>query len=79
MNIVSEVWVVKRPFTPKNSREAQSRRALISGTAGSVLERFDLAIYGTMSATVFPVVFFAGQTEETTALVTHGTTRGNII
>ena len=36
----------------------QARRALASGTLGSALEWFDFAVYGAMSATVFPVLFF---------------------
>ncbi|QJY44514.1 MFS transporter [Pseudonocardia broussonetiae] len=36
----------------------QSRRALASGAFGATLEYFDFALYGAMSATVFPVVFF---------------------
>ncbi|MCG2623369.1 MHS family MFS transporter [Arthrobacter sp. I2-34] len=36
----------------------EARRALASGTLGSALEWFDFAIYGALSATVFPQLFF---------------------
>lgn len=38
---------------------AMARKAVISGTVGSALEWFDFAIYGTLSATVFPALFFS--------------------
>jgi MFS family permease len=36
------------------------RRAVVSGSIGSALEWFDFAVYGALSATVFPVLFFPG-------------------
>jgi MFS family permease len=36
-----------------------SRRAVVSGALGSALEWFDFAIYGALSATIFPALFFA--------------------
>jgi MFS family permease len=36
----------------------QARRAVLSGAAGSALEWFDFAVYGALSATVFPTLFF---------------------
>jgi MFS family permease len=47
---------VEPPSIPRAPQ--QSRRALTSGAFGATLEYFDFAIYGAMSATVFPVVFF---------------------
>lgn len=44
-----------RPSTPA---PPQARRAVVSGTFGAALEWFDFAIYGAMSATVFPALFF---------------------
>ncbi|MEV0949004.1 MFS transporter [Promicromonospora sp. NPDC050249] len=37
----------------------QRRRALASGTLGSALEWFDFALYGALSATIFPALFFS--------------------
>ncbi|MBG6238440.1 MFS family permease [Mycetocola sp. CAN_C7] len=36
-----------------------SRRAVVSGALGSALEWFDFAIYGALSATLFPILFFS--------------------
>jgi len=47
----------KAPSIPPTPTR-QSRRALTSGAFGATLEYFDFALYGAMSATVFPVVFF---------------------
>jgi MFS family permease len=35
------------------------RRAVVSGTLGSAFEYFDFAIFGALSATLFPTLFFA--------------------
>ena len=35
-----------------------ARRAVLSGTFGTALEWFDFAVYGTLSATLFPHLFF---------------------
>lgn len=40
-------------FDPKTSRTA-----VVSGTFGTALEWFDFAVYGTLSATLFPQLFF---------------------
>ena len=53
---------VRRPALHRAPAEPQARRAVVSGTAGSVLEWFDFAVYGAISATVFPVVFFGEMT-----------------
>ncbi|MFK4296635.1 MFS family permease [Arthrobacter sp. GAS37] len=49
---------VKRPPRTRMPASPQAKRAVVSGTFGSALEWFDFAVYGAMSATVFPVVFF---------------------
>ncbi|GAA4287645.1 MFS transporter [Georgenia daeguensis] len=41
-------------------RRAQKRTAVVSGAIGSALEWFDFAVYGALSATIFPVLFFSG-------------------
>src|ERR1041384_8219824 len=52
-----------RPDTAPESPEAGSgtptaRRAVVSGALGSALEWFDFSVYGALSATVFPQLFF---------------------
>ncbi|MCA4131623.1 MFS transporter [Arthrobacter sp. M4] len=49
---------LKRPVRTRTPAPRQAKRAVVSGTFGSALEWFDFAVYGAMSATVFPVVFF---------------------
>ncbi|MFC5064813.1 MFS transporter [Actinomycetospora atypica] len=51
----------------------QSRRALTSGAFGATLEYFDFAIYGAMSATVFPAVFFERSDPSTALLASFAT------
>ncbi|HWD06129.1 MAG TPA: MFS transporter [Amycolatopsis sp.] len=53
----------------------QSRRALTSGAFGATLEYFDFAVYGAMSATVFPAVFFE-RTDHSVALLASFATFG---
>ncbi|MFJ5979225.1 MFS transporter [Pseudarthrobacter oxydans] len=48
----------RRTLRPPGSATPQARRALASGTMGSALEWFDFAVYGALSATVFPTLFF---------------------
>ncbi|WP_327241966.1 MFS transporter [Streptomyces sp. NBC_01320] len=50
--------LIKRPSRPATSASPQAKRAVVSGTFGSALEWFDFAVYGAMSATVFPSLFF---------------------
>jgi MFS family permease len=57
------------PLTPTR----QSRRALTSGAFGATLEYFDFAIYGAMSATVFPAVFFERSDPSTALLASFAT------
>ncbi|HJX79425.1 MFS transporter [Glutamicibacter sp.] len=55
-------------FDPKTSR-----RAVVSGTFGTALEWFDFAVYGTLSATVFPILFFPGFDANTAVLASFAT------
>ncbi|MDP9933796.1 MFS family permease [Paenarthrobacter nicotinovorans] len=60
-------------------REAQkfdpqaSRRAVMSGTFGTALEWFDFAVYGTLSATLFPQLFFPSFDSNTAILASFAT------
>lgn len=65
--------LVKRPLVPRQKATPESRKALISGATGSVLEWFDFALYGAMAATVFPVIFFSGQSQSMAALMSFAT------
>jgi len=56
------------PVDPKSSR-----RAVISGTFGTALEWFDFAVYGTLSATVFPLLFFPAFDANTAILASFAT------
>lgn len=38
---------------------SQKRTAVVSGALGSALEWFDFAVYGALSATIFPTLFFS--------------------
>lgn len=49
------------------------RRAVVSGTFGTALEWFDFAVYGTLSATLFPQLFFPGFDENTAILASFAT------
>ncbi|BCT75236.1 MFS transporter [Sinomonas cyclohexanicum] len=51
------VTAVSQTASPERPT-AQARRAVFSGAAGSALEWFDFAVYGALSATVFPTLFF---------------------
>lgn len=44
---------------PSAAQRRMARRAVVSGTVGSALEWFDFAIYGALSATLFPILFFS--------------------
>ncbi|MFD2794890.1 MFS transporter [Promicromonospora vindobonensis] len=65
--------LVRRPRVRRAPADSQSRRAVASGTAGSILEWFDFAVYGAMSATVFPVVFFSEMTGPVALLASFAT------
>ncbi|NIX75936.1 MHS family MFS transporter [Microvirga terricola] len=52
---------------------AASRKAVISGSVGSALEWFDFSIYGAVSATVFPALFFSEMTPGTALLASFAT------
>lgn len=43
----------------KLTSTGMQRRAALSGTVGSALEWFDFAVYGALSATLFPTLFFS--------------------
>ncbi|WP_167041344.1 MFS transporter [Salinibacterium sp. ZJ454] len=47
------------PTVRSAANKTQRRRALASGTLGSALEWFDFALYGALSATIFPALFFS--------------------
>lgn len=55
-------------FNPKTSR-----RAVVSGTFGTALEWFDFAVYGTLSATLFPLLFFPSFDENSAILASFAT------
>ncbi|QSR28787.1 MFS transporter [Nocardioides aromaticivorans] len=50
-----------------------ARRAVISGTFGTALEWFDFAVYGTLSATLFPDLFFPTADENVALLASFAT------
>lgn len=50
-----------------------SQRAVIGGTFGTALEWFDFAVYGTLSATIFPALFFPSYSENTALLASFAT------
>src|SRR6478752_2577652 len=49
------------------------RRATASGTIGQALEYFDFAVYGALSATVFPQLFFSDLGESAAILASFAT------
>ncbi|MFF4835337.1 MFS transporter [Streptomyces sp. NPDC001315] len=49
---------MRLPLRPTTPASPQAKRAVTSGTFGSALEWFDFSVYGAMSATVFPKLFF---------------------
>lgn len=68
-----------KPFRPPQKAEAltfdpkMSRRAVVSGTFGTALEWFDFAVYGTLSATLFPQLFFPSFDENSAILASFAT------
>ncbi|NHU47519.1 MFS transporter [Rhodococcus sp. A14] len=50
-----------------------ARKAVFSATLSTALEWFDFAVYGTLAATVFPVVFFPDLTPTVALLASFGT------
>lgn len=50
-----------------------ARRAVASGTFGTALEWFDFAVHGTLSATLFPQLFFPNSDENTAILASFAT------
>lgn len=76
------------PVTPTHAVDTQeapefnqktARRAVLSGTFGTALEWFDFAVYGTLSATVFPALFFTALTADTALLASFATFGAGII
>ncbi|WP_052460387.1 MFS transporter [Microbacterium gorillae] len=61
------------PFSRRTPATPAAKRALGSGAAGSVLEWFDFAVYGAMSATVFPIIFFSDQDPAVATLLSFAT------
>jgi MFS family permease len=55
-------------FNPKTAQ-----RAVVSGTFGTALEWFDFAVYGALSATLFPKLFFPGFDDNTALLASFAT------
>lgn len=58
---MSELTTPVQPFPPQTAEAPAfgpktSGRAVVSGTFGTALEWFDFAVYGTLSATLFPPV-----------------------
>lgn len=47
-------------YSRQQGSKGMQVRAVTSGTLGSALEWFDFAIYGALSATIFPALFFSG-------------------
>ncbi|WP_406727404.1 MFS transporter [Streptomyces sp. GD-15H] len=67
-----------RPDTAPEGPEAGSgtptaRRAVVSGALGSALEWFDFSVYGALSATVFPQLFFPDLAPGTALLASFAT------
>lgn len=58
---------------PPEIQASGARRAVVSGTFGTALEWFDFAVYGTLSATVFPLLFFPGFDSNTAVLASFAT------
>lgn len=61
------------PPPNRSSSGSMQRRAALSGAFGSALEWFDFAIYGALSATLFPQLFFSGLGEEGATLASFAT------
>jgi MFS family permease len=51
----------------------QRRRAIVASTVGTTIEWYDFFLYGTMSALVFPQVFFPGDSPYAGILLSFGT------
>lgn len=60
--------------TTADTRATQAaRRAVVSGAFGSALEWFDFSVYGTLSATIFPRLFFPELTPGVALLASFAT------
>lgn len=61
------------PVTRAPADERAARRAVASGTFGTAMEWFDFAVYGTLSATLFPSLFFPSFDDNTAVLASFAT------
>ncbi|WP_084143315.1 MFS transporter [Amycolatopsis taiwanensis] len=62
-----------QPVPTVSADRQASRRAVASGTFGTALEWFDFAVYGTLSATLFPTLFFPSFDANTAVLASFAT------
>ena len=75
------MWELTTPVQPSPPQAGEapkfdprtSRRAVVSGTFGTALEWFDFAVYGTLSATLFPLLFFPSFDENSAILASFAT------
>lgn len=69
--------VIETPEVPTGEtpgfNKKHSQRAVIGGTFGTALEWFDFAVYGTLSATLFPTLFFPAYDANTALLASFAT------
>lgn len=61
----------RRVITTESTPAA--RKAVVSGAVGSALEWFDFSVYGTLSATIFPALFFPELTPAVALLASFAT------
>lgn len=61
------------PGTGSDGGTPTARRAVVSGALGSALEWFDFSVYGALSATVFPQLFFPDLAPGTALLASFAT------
>ncbi|QSE86091.1 MFS transporter [Rhodococcus koreensis] len=63
------------PGSPRKDTKAPNmqKRATVSGTIGQALEYFDFTIYGALSATIFPQLFFSDLGESGALLASFAT------
>ncbi|MCS5478127.1 MFS transporter [Corynebacterium sp. YIM 101645] len=79
MSVTTEPVTPNTPTTPVFTEETpgfdkkHSRRAVAGGTFGTALEWFDFAVYGTLSATLFPTLFFPAYDANTALLASFAT------
>ncbi|WP_255770713.1 MFS transporter [Pseudarthrobacter sulfonivorans] len=59
--------------TETSPQRSQKAKTVTSGALGSALEWFDFAVYGALSATVFPAIFFSGLGEAAALIASFAT------